>query len=122
MDGWCVGSIVAFLKLAGKMGSKPLTLPGRHLINSGLLATNMATLGAFVTAAPSAPAIAAMCLTGNAALSFIKGYTTTAAIGGAGACYVIRIILEMSADEDFRYACCDYGVECVLWFRARCGR
>jgi NAD(P) transhydrogenase len=68
------------------MGSKPLVLPGRHLINSGLLATNIATLGAFVTMAPAAPAIAAMCLTGNAVLSFIKGYTTTAAIGGAGTC------------------------------------
>ncbi|KAG8730871.1 hypothetical protein FRC11_005608, partial [Ceratobasidium sp. 423] len=86
------GSIVAFLKLAGKMGSKPLTLPGRHLINSGLLATNFATLGAFVTMAPSAPAIAALCLTGNAILSFIKGYTTTAAIGGADMPVVITVL------------------------------
>ena len=29
------GSIVAYLKLAGKVGSKPLTLPGRHMINLG---------------------------------------------------------------------------------------
>ncbi|CAE6412834.1 unnamed protein product [Rhizoctonia solani] len=86
------GSIVAFLKLAGKMGSKPLVLPGRHLINSGLLATNFATLGAFVTMAPSAPVIAALCLTGNAALSFIKGYTTTAAIGGADMPVVITVL------------------------------
>ncbi|KAF8756169.1 NAD(P) transhydrogenase beta subunit [Rhizoctonia solani] len=61
------GSIVAFLKLAGKMGSKPLVLPGRHLINSGLLATNFATLGAF-------------------------GYTTTAAIGGADMPVVITVL------------------------------
>ncbi|KDN41453.1 hypothetical protein RSAG8_07403, partial [Rhizoctonia solani AG-8 WAC10335] len=86
------GSIVAFLKLAGKMSSKPLALPGRHLVNSGLLATNFATLGAFVTMAPSAPAIAALCLTGNAALSFIKGYTTTAAIGGADMPVVITVL------------------------------
>ncbi|CAE6539512.1 unnamed protein product [Rhizoctonia solani] len=86
------GSIVAFLKLAGKMSSKPLALPGRHLINSGLLATNFATLGAFVTMAPAAPTIAALCLTGNAALSFIKGYTTTAAIGGADMPVVITVL------------------------------
>lgn len=33
--------------------------------------------------APGAPMIAAGALAANAALSFIKGYTTTAAIGGA---------------------------------------
>jgi NAD(P) transhydrogenase len=40
-------------------------------------------MGAFVTMAPGAPAVAAVCLSANAALSFTKGYTTTAAIGGA---------------------------------------
>jgi hypothetical protein len=40
-------------------------------------------MGAFVTMAPGAPMIAAACLAGNTALSFLKGYTTTAAIGGA---------------------------------------
>lgn len=33
--------------------------------------------------APGAPAIAAGCLAANTVLSFLKGYTTTAAIGGA---------------------------------------
>lgn len=77
------GSIVAFLKLAGRMSSRPLTLPGRHLVNSSLLAANMATMATFVTMAPGAPLIAAGCLTANTVLSFLKGYTTTAAIGGA---------------------------------------
>jgi NAD(P) transhydrogenase len=77
------GSIVAFLKLAGRMSSKPLILPGRHLLNSTLLGTNVATMGAFVSMAPANPMIAATCLGANTALSFIKGYTTTAAIGGA---------------------------------------
>ena len=86
------GSIVAFLKLAGRMSSKPLYLPGRHLINSGLLATNVATMGAFVTMAPGAPLIAAGALAGNALLSFIKGYTTTAAIGGADMPVVITVL------------------------------
>lgn len=74
---------MAFLKLAGKMSSKPLIMRGRHLINSGLLATNVATMGAFVTMAPGSPMIAAGALAANTLLSFTKGYTTTAAIGGA---------------------------------------
>jgi H+-translocating NAD(P) transhydrogenase len=77
------GSIVAFFKLAGKMSSRPLMLPGRHLINSTLLGSNILTMGAFVSFAPKIPLIAAAYLGINTALSFIKGFTTTAAIGGA---------------------------------------
>jgi len=65
------------------MSSRPTILPGRHVINSSLLAANAGTMGAFVTMAPGAPAVAATCLAANAALSFTQGYTTTAAIGGA---------------------------------------
>ncbi|KAF2267700.1 NAD(P) transhydrogenase-like protein [Lojkania enalia] len=86
------GSIVAFLKLAAKMSSKPLILPGRHIINTSLLGANMATMGAFLTAAPGAPLVGAACLTANAVLSFIKGYTTTAAIGGADMPVVITVL------------------------------
>ncbi|KAL5347198.1 hypothetical protein ACLOAV_007507 [Pseudogymnoascus australis] len=86
------GSIVAFLKLAGRMSSKPTILPGRHLINGGMLALNAATMGAFVTMAPGAPAVAAMCLSGSAILSFAKGWTTTAAIGGADMPVVITVL------------------------------
>ncbi|KAK4164387.1 putative NAD(P) transhydrogenase mitochondrial precursor [Cladorrhinum sp. PSN259] len=86
------GSIVAFLKLAGKMSSKPLVLRGRHALNGGLLATNVATMGAFITMAPGSPLIAAGALAANAVLSFIKGYTTTAAIGGADMPVVITVL------------------------------
>ncbi|KAJ6097504.1 hypothetical protein N7499_001878 [Penicillium canescens] len=86
------GSIVAFLKLAGRMSSKPTILPGRHLVNSTLLGTNMATMGAFITMAPGSPAIAATCLGASTILSFLKGYTTTAAIGGADMPVVITVL------------------------------
>lgn len=86
------GSIVAFLKLAGKMSSKPLVLPGRHLINSGMLAANVGTMGAFITMAPGSPMIAAVALGANTILSFAKGYTTTAAIGGADMPVVITVL------------------------------
>ncbi|KAI0396870.1 NAD(P) transhydrogenase mitochondrial precursor [Xylariaceae sp. FL0594] len=86
------GSIVAFLKLAGKMSSKPLRFKGRHAVNSGMLATNIATMGAFVTMAPGSPMIAACALGANTILSFAKGYTTTAAIGGADMPVVITVL------------------------------
>jgi H+-translocating NAD(P) transhydrogenase len=77
------GSIVAFFKLAGKMSSKPLMLPARHLINGSLLGVNLAAMGGFLAAAPAVPAVAAGYLGLNTLLSFIKGYTLTAAVGGA---------------------------------------
>ena len=86
------GSIVAFMKLAGRMSSRPTILPGRHLINGGMLTANVATMGAFVAMAPGAPAIAATCLAANTALSFAKGFTTTAAIGGADMPVVITVL------------------------------
>ncbi|KAK4544914.1 hypothetical protein LTR36_003819 [Oleoguttula mirabilis] len=86
------GSVVAFMKLSGRMSSRPTILPGRHLINSGLLASNVATMGAFLALAPGAPAIAATCLAVNATLSFAKGFTTTSAIGGADMPVVITVL------------------------------
>jgi NAD(P) transhydrogenase len=86
------GSIVAFLKLAGRMSSKPLRLPGGHLMNTGLLAANVGTMGAFVTMAPGAPMIAAAALSANTLLSFLKGFTTTSAIGGADMPVVITVL------------------------------
>ena len=86
------GSIIAFFKLAGRMSSQPKILPGRHLINGGMLAANAATMGVFLTMAPQAPMIAAGCLAANAALSFGKGLTTTAAIGGADMPVVITVL------------------------------
>ncbi|KAI0306315.1 NAD(P) transhydrogenase beta subunit-domain-containing protein [Multifurca ochricompacta] len=86
------GSIVAFLKLAEKMSSKPLMLPARHLINGSLLGVNLAAMGGFLAAAPVVPAVAAGYLGLNALLSFIKGYTLTAAVGGADMPVVITVL------------------------------
>ena len=58
-------------------------LPGRHLINGSLLGANVVAMGGFLAAAPAVPAVAAGYLGLNALLSFIKGYTLTAAVGGA---------------------------------------
>ncbi|KAK7020545.1 NAD(P) transhydrogenase beta subunit-domain-containing protein [Favolaschia claudopus] len=85
------GSIVAFLKLAGRMASKPLALPGKHLVNSSLLGLNGLTMAAFLSM-PTTPLVAAAFLSTSTLLSFIMGYTTTAAIGGADMPVVITVL------------------------------
>lgn len=86
------GSIVAFFKLAGKMSSRPLMLPGRHLVNAGLLGANALTMAAFLKAGPAVPLVAAGYLGASTLLSFLKGFTTTAAIGGADMPVVITVL------------------------------
>jgi NAD(P) transhydrogenase len=87
-----LGSILAFLKLAGRMSSKPLILPGRHLINSSLLGANILSMGTFLAMAPTAPLIGAGCLAANTVLSFAKGWTTSAAIGGADMPVLVTVL------------------------------
>lgn len=77
----CTGSLVAFGKLSGKMGGKARIFPGRHLFHSALVGTNAVGLGAFLHTLPHAPQIALGCLSGNAILSLVLGWTTTSAIG-----------------------------------------
>lgn len=74
---------MAFLKLAAKMSSRPLAFPGKHLVNTTLLGANAATMAGFISTVPSTPMVAASFLGASTVLSFLKGYTTTAAIGGA---------------------------------------
>ncbi|KAL0946607.1 hypothetical protein HGRIS_012805 [Hohenbuehelia grisea] len=86
------GSIVAFLKLAGRMSSRPFVIPGKHLVNTGILGLNGLTMAGFLAAAPAAPLVAAGYLAVSTALSFIQGFTTTAAIGGADMPVVITVL------------------------------
>jgi NAD(P) transhydrogenase len=57
-----------------------------------MLAANAACMGTFLTMAPTAPTIGAMCLAANAALSFAKGWTTSAAIGGADMPVLVTVL------------------------------
>lgn len=74
------------------MGSRPMILPGRHVINASILGTNLAGMGAFVTMGAGVPAIAAGCLLGNTFLSFLQGWTTSAAIGGADMPVLVTVL------------------------------
>jgi len=86
------GSLVAFFKLAGRMSSKPLNLPGKHLINASLLGANAVTMAGFLSMGVGTPLVAASYLGASTLLSFIKGFTTTAAIGGADMPVVITVL------------------------------
>lgn len=74
------------------MSSRPLVLPGRHYINGGLLAANIGCMAGFITMAPTAPVVGASLLAANAALSFAKGWTTSAAIGGADMPVLVTVL------------------------------
>lgn len=86
------GSLVAFGKLSGKMSSKAKIFPGRHAFHSALVGTNIAALGGFLHFLPVAPQVALGCLAGNAFLSFVTGWTTTNAIGGADMPVAITVL------------------------------
>lgn len=73
-------------------------------------------MGTFLAMAPGSPIIAAACLSGNAILSFLKGYTTTAAIGGAdmrkSSLLLSSKLLTFSSRRHHR-------PQCLLWIRPR---
>ena len=84
------GSLVAFGKLDGRLGSAPLQLKGRDQINLGLGAATLGA-GAVLMGAPEVGTGIA-CLGGALTTSGILGWHMTASIGGAdmpvGTCYL----------------------------------
>ncbi|WP_181312996.1 Re/Si-specific NAD(P)(+) transhydrogenase subunit beta [Nocardioides campestrisoli] len=93
------GSIVANLKLSGKMKSSPLTLPGRHLLNAGILVVSLGLMIWFM----SSQAI----LTGDVevglvplllmtALALLLGFHLVAAIGGGDMPVVVSMLNSYS--------------------------
>ena len=88
------GSIIAYGKLQGILKSEPLLLPGRNLLNGGMLLANVGALGYFMTN----PGYSAdmSCLGTTALLSSTMGVTLTSAIGGADMPVVISILNSYS--------------------------
>ena len=80
------GSIIAFLKLAGKMSGAPIMLPGRHVINLGLLAAIIGLTGYF-TIDQSLWVIASV-----TALAFLIGFLLIIPIGGADMPVVVSML------------------------------
>merc|ERR1711976_661213 len=88
------GSLVAFGKLQGLLKSDPLMLPGRHMLNLGLLLGNVGAMGWYMM--DNSPSVGISMLGTTTALSSIMGVTLTMAIGGADMPVVITVLNSYS--------------------------
>ncbi|XP_023213835.1 NAD(P) transhydrogenase, mitochondrial-like [Centruroides sculpturatus] len=88
------GSLVAYGKLQGLLDSSPLLLPGRHMLNSALLAGNVGAMAYYMMSGSNAVGLS--CLGTTTVLSTIMGVTLTAAIGGADMPVVITVLNSYS--------------------------
>lgn len=87
------GSLVAWGKLAGKIPSKPLTLPGRNWINLGLL---VVIIGCGIWFSNVSGGIAWLPLVLLTLASLLLGFHLVAAIGGADMPVVISMLNSYS--------------------------
>merc|ERR1719462_772917 len=88
------GSLIAYGKLQGIMDSAPVMLPHRHLLNIGLLASNIGAMGLYM--ASDSPAVNLSMLGLTAVSSSVMGVTLTVAIGGADMPVVITVLNSYS--------------------------
>ncbi|CAG7607597.1 Re/Si-specific NAD(P)(+) transhydrogenase subunit beta [Leucobacter soli] len=84
------GSIVAFLKLSGRMASKPLTLPGKNVLNLGAIVVFIALTVWYV----NAPALWLLIVV--TAISLLLGLHLVASIGGGDMPVVISMLNSYS--------------------------
>ncbi len=84
------GSVIAFLKLNGNMGGKPIMLPGRHVINLGVLAGVLGLIAYFTV--DQSPWI----FWTITALAFVIGFLLIIPIGGADMPVVVSMLNSYS--------------------------
>ena len=84
------GSVIAFLKLNGNMGGKPILLPGRHVINLGVLAAILGLIAYFLTDQSG------WVFWTITALSFAIGFLLIIPIGGADMPVVVSMLNSYS--------------------------
>ena len=84
------GSVIAFLKLAGKMSGAPIMLPGRHVLNLGTIIAILGLVGYF-TMDQSLWVIGLISL-----LAFIIGFLLIIPIGGADMPVVVSMLNSYS--------------------------
>jgi len=84
------GSVIAFLKLNGNMGGKPILLPGRHVINLAVLAGILGLIGYFVTDQSQ------WVFWTITILSFLIGFLLIIPIGGADMPVVVSMLNSYS--------------------------
>jgi NAD(P) transhydrogenase subunit beta len=84
------GSVIAFLKLAGKMSGAPILLPLRHIINLGTLAAILGLIGYFTV--DQSPWI----FWTVTALAFLIGFLLIIPIGGSDMPVVVSMLNSYS--------------------------
>lgn len=88
------GSVIAFGKLSGKIGGTPLTLPGRHWFNLGLLIGTIVLCSMFVE--QSAAGTGTVPLLIMTCLALLFGIHMVMAIGGADMPVVVSMLNSYS--------------------------
>ena len=84
------GSVIAFLKLNGNMSGAPILLPGRHVLNLGLLAGIIGLIGYFIV--DQQPLVFFLIV----GLSFAIGFLLIVPIGGADMPVVVSMLNSYS--------------------------
>uniref|UniRef100_A0A7S1RP15 proton-translocating NAD(P)(+) transhydrogenase n=1 Tax=Alexandrium catenella TaxID=2925 RepID=A0A7S1RP15_ALECA len=84
------GSLVAFAKLNGNLGSAALSLPGKNMINAASLAAQIGLGASFLTGGGELP------LWATVALSNAMGYHLVASVGGADMPVCITVLNSYS--------------------------
>lgn len=85
------GSVIAFLKLSGRMAGKPIILPARHAINLGLGLLILLLVGTLLTGEQSVAAFFWLTL-----FAFILGFLLIVPIGGADMPVVVSMLNSYS--------------------------
>ncbi len=87
------GSVVAFLKLSGRMKSAPLVLPARHLLNLLILLVSAGLLVWFMVDKSGTAVVPLLVMT---ALALFLGFHLVAAIGGGDMPVVVSMLNSYS--------------------------
>ncbi len=87
------GSVVAWAKLDGKLGSKPLLIPGRHLLNLGLIITTVVLGYLYVAADGTSGTTELLIMT---AIACFLGWHLVMAIGGGDMPVVVSLLNSYS--------------------------
>ncbi|WP_062461188.1 Re/Si-specific NAD(P)(+) transhydrogenase subunit beta [Demequina soli] len=84
------GSIVAYLKLSARMKSRPLTLPGRNLLNLGALVASAGLLAWYLASGSIVPLLI------MTVIALALGFHLVAAIGGGDMPVVVSMLNSYS--------------------------
>ncbi len=89
------GSVIAFLKLSGRMSGSPILLPGRHIINLGTLFAILALIAAYAVSGAGG-AGEGMLIVWITVLAFAIGFLLIIPIGGADMPVVVSMLNSYS--------------------------